>query len=256
MKNVLVISSTEEWVPVLEEDLKEIGLSVSHSVPSAIHQEKLSSFHPVLVVMDLFLSFEKNISCLKELRAFDPEGKIPVFCLCEAASPEAMAATWKQLSEIYPVVKIFSKPLKGRTLAEAVNQAMHPGAKSLKMVLVIDDSPTQLAITIKQLSPHYRVITASTGREGLRLAMLENPDLILLDLNMPDMNGLKVCADLKSFHPTDKTPVLVYTSSGDRHLLNHALLVGASDCVAKELYAEEVIKKIDNLLKSDLLYPE
>ncbi|MBN2145061.1 MAG: response regulator [Candidatus Aureabacteria bacterium] len=250
MKKVLAISSTEEWVNSLREDLKEIEVSVNLCQTLSI-QKSLDSFQPDVIVLDLCISLEKNTSCLREIQAYSAEKNIPLFCLSEATSKETINQTQKELSEIYPIKQILCKPLKGRKLAQAINQTIYPGTKSLKMILVIDDSPTQLAVTIKQLSSHYRVITASTGREGLRVAMLENPDLILLDLNMPDMNGLKVCADLKSFHPTDQTPIVVYTSSGDSHLINHAFLVGARDCIKKEFYAEEIIKKIDILLESD-----
>jgi PleD family two-component response regulator len=118
-----------------------------------------------------------------------------------------------------------------------------------RKILIIDDSPTQLAITIKMISSYYEVITASTGREGLRIAMIEDPDLIILDLQMPDMNGFKVCADLKSFYPTDKTPILVYTASMNEEKIRKAFLVGASDAIMKSCSQEELLKKIENNLK-------
>ena len=106
------------------------------------------------------------------------------------------------------------------------------------------------------LSSRYEVMTASTGREGLRIAMSEEPDLILLDLNMPDTNGLKVCADLKSFHPTDKIPILIYSTNLDQRLIYKTFLVGASDYIQKTCSEEELIKKIDIFLNSHYILPD
>ena len=81
--------------------------------------------------------------------------------------------------------------------------------------------------------------------------MMEKPDLILLDLYMPETNGLKVCADLKSFHPTDKIPILVYTSCKDDKVINRASLVGASAILSKEISDEELLKNIEKYFKPE-----
>lgn len=87
-----------------------------------------------------------------------------------------------------------------------------------KKVLLVDDSATSLVmnrIVISRKTPH-EVLTAENGLEGLRLAALNKPDLILLDVMMPGMDGLEVCRNLRSKTETSKIPIVLLTyRSGD-----------------------------------------
>jgi len=87
-----------------------------------------------------------------------------------------------------------------------------------KKVLLVDDSATSLVmnrIVITKKTPH-EVLTAENGPEGLRLAALNKPDLILLDVMMPGMDGLEVCRNLRSKTETAKIPIILLTyRSGD-----------------------------------------
>jgi two-component system cell cycle response regulator len=87
-----------------------------------------------------------------------------------------------------------------------------------KKVLLVDDSATSLLmnqIVITRKTPH-EVLTAESGPEGLRLAALNRPDLILLDVMMPGMDGLEVCRNLRTKSETAKVPIVLLTyRSGD-----------------------------------------
>jgi CheY-like chemotaxis protein len=87
-----------------------------------------------------------------------------------------------------------------------------------KKILLVDDSATSLLmnrIVITKKTPHA-VVTADNGPEGLRLADSERPDLILLDVMMPGMDGLEVCRKLRGQSGTAKVPVVLLTyRSGD-----------------------------------------
>jgi two-component system cell cycle response regulator len=87
-----------------------------------------------------------------------------------------------------------------------------------KKVLLVDDSATSLVmnrVVITRKTPH-EVLTAESGLEGLRLAALNKPDLILLDVMMPGMDGLEVCRNLRSKTETAKIPIVLLTyRSGD-----------------------------------------
>src|SRR5689334_20827749 len=89
-------------------------------------------------------------------------------------------------------------------------------------VLVIDDSPTNVAAIRLELEQFgYDVLTASTGRAGLDTAVAAQPDVVLLDIIMPDMDGYEVCRHMRDTAATSAIPVVVITGltgSGDRLL--------------------------------------
>ena len=80
------------------------------------------------------------------------------------------------------------------------------------MLLVIDDTPDGLSLIAGLLSPHYQVLVANRGEQGLRLAQRQPaPDLILLDIMMPLLDGYQVCRQLKSDAETQDIPVIFLT---------------------------------------------
>src|SRR5688500_13916196 len=97
-------------------------------------------------------------------------------------------------------------------------------------ILVIDDSPPNVALVRAQLErAGHRVLTASTGREGLVVAAANPPDLILLDVMMPGLDGYEVCQRLKADPATRAIPVVMLTSLRERTDKIRALEIGADD---------------------------
>lgn len=109
-------------------------------------------------------------------------------------------------------------------------------------ILVIDDEPQILrALRTILTAREFRVSTASTGEQGLALAAAEQPDLIILDLSLPDMDGVDVCRNLREW---TRTPVIVLSvreSEQDKVL---ALDMGADDYVTKPFGIDELLARI------------
>ena len=118
----------------------------------------------------------------------------------------------------------------------------------MKRLLFIDDESQLLAIFRKAFTKeHYEVFTATSGLEGLKIARKEKPDLIVLDMRMPKLDGLEV---LKRLRKRDKkTKVVMLTGYGTAGLIREALELGISDFVAKpfDLHAlQRLIKEVLN----------
>ena len=79
-------------------------------------------------------------------------------------------------------------------------------------ILVIDDTPANLSLLNQLLREHYRVKLANNGMKGLALAAASVPDLILLDIMMPEIDGYEVCRRLKADPATARTPVIFLTA--------------------------------------------
>jgi EAL domain-containing protein (putative c-di-GMP-specific phosphodiesterase class I)/CheY-like chemotaxis protein len=118
-----------------------------------------------------------------------------------------------------------------------------------KQILVIDDEQDFLEIISFTLeNAFYGVMTASSPEEGLEKAKL-NPDLILLDLKMPGMNGHEVCKRLKEDLSTMHIPVIILTSSGDTLDKVQAFNLGVVDFINKQFPIEEILVRIKSVLR-------
>jgi diguanylate cyclase (GGDEF)-like protein len=101
------------------------------------------------------------------------------------------------------------------------------------MVLIVDDVPTNIQILAHALSSAYRIKVASTGKDALKIAQRERPDLILLDIMMPGMDGFEVCRRLKSDAHTHKIPVIFVTAKNADADEEQGLNLGAVDYITK-----------------------
>lgn len=100
-------------------------------------------------------------------------------------------------------------------------------------VLVVDDEPANLRVLKQILNDEYRLIFAKSGGEALRLAEQKTPDLILLDIMMPDMTGLEVCKTLKTQPTTAAIPVIFVTALSDETDEAQGFELGAVDYITK-----------------------
>ncbi len=121
-----------------------------------------------------------------------------------------------------------------------------------KVILVIEDSPTQALHTYSLLERSgIQAICATNGRMGLNLAHQVHPDLIVLDVQMPDMNGFEVCSQLKNDPDTREIPVIMLTRNDAIDAVQMGLQCGADDYIPKDAFADAVL--IETLRQMGLL---
>ncbi len=117
-------------------------------------------------------------------------------------------------------------------------------------ILVVDDIPENLRLLIKLLSVQgYKVRVTTNGRLALKSAFLVQPDLILLDVKMPDMNGYEVCERLKQDETTCDIPIIFLSISDDVIDKIKAFTVGGVDYITKPFEAIEILARIENQLR-------
>jgi len=117
-------------------------------------------------------------------------------------------------------------------------------------ILVIDDEPQILrALRTILAARHFRVITASRGEEGLALAATQSPDVIILDLSLPDMDGIEVCARLREW---THVPIIILSVRDSERDKVAALDKGADDYLTKPFGIEELLARIRVALRHSL----
>jgi two-component system, OmpR family, KDP operon response regulator KdpE len=114
-------------------------------------------------------------------------------------------------------------------------------------VLLVDDEPNILATLAPLLRTRgYEVLTAMSGRAAIETAEREKPDLIVLDLGLPDIDGVDVCRTVRE---TMNVPIVVLSARGGEHDKVRALDLGADDYVTKPFGAEELLARIRAALR-------
>lgn len=123
--------------------------------------------------------------------------------------------------------------------------------KMKNKILVVDDEKDIVDIIKYNLEQEgeFEVLTASNGKDALGLSETEKPDLILLDIMMPEMNGFDVCKQLKTYTPTSKIPVIFLTAKENEIDEIIGLEIGADDYIQKPISPRKIIARIKSVIR-------
>ncbi len=227
---ILVVEDSSETLLVYDKMLGSAGFQVlgARSVREA--RDALASFRPRAIILDIMLKGEDAWTLLTELKRSPDLQDIPVAVVSTVEDERKALALG---ADVY-----CRKPLDRQTLLGIVAPLAAPGTS--KRVLVADDEEISRYVLRQHLLAARHVISeAATGEEALRLARAERPDLICLDLEMPDIGGTEVLRLLRADPGTRDIPVVVVTATplddaGRRRLGELAAHVLTKDAVTCE----------------------
>lgn len=124
---------------------------------------------------------------------------------------------------------------------QTATTAANPGGR----ILVVDDQPANLRAVSALLTRHgYEVLTAGNGEDALAQAIAQVPDLLLLDMMMPGMDGFELLAEIQQHPELRKLPTIFLTAAQDRDMLLRAFDAGAVDYVTKPFIPEELLARV------------
>ncbi len=120
-------------------------------------------------------------------------------------------------------------------------------------ILVIDDDPNMTELLKLLLEPaSSAILIANSGPEGIHLAKTQHPDMMILDLMMPDMSGWQVCKVVRDF---SKLPILILSALDSPGLVAAALDAGADDYLIKPVTSNVLVAHVKNLVKRNRIIP-
>jgi len=123
------------------------------------------------------------------------------------------------------------------------------GGATLSKILVIDDDPMAVRLIELSLSAAgFEVVTAASAMEGLRAVRTERPDLVLLDIMMPDMDGVEMCRHLRGHSDTAHIPIILLSAKTQLDDKIRGLRAGADDYITKPAEPREVIARVEAVL--------
>ena len=119
-----------------------------------------------------------------------------------------------------------------------------------KKVLVVDDSRTALMMEreILEKGTPYQCVTASDGQEAIEKAKRDLPDLILMDVVMPRMNGFEACKMMRQHQGTRNIPIVLVTTRGEEEYMEAGFQSGCNDYITKPVNGEELVALLQSYL--------
>jgi len=117
-----------------------------------------------------------------------------------------------------------------------------------KKILLVDDEPDILRTVDFRLTQFgYKIITATDGENAVKIIRNEKPDLVLLDLRLPGINGIEVCKIVRSDETIKNTPIILFTASASR-ITEDCAKCGANDYLLKPFDPKNLLEKINKYL--------
>ncbi len=119
----------------------------------------------------------------------------------------------------------------------------------MKNILIIEDVEDHLEIVKLILEQNgYNILVATTGTEGLNCARTNSPDLVILDVVLPEMNGYEVCKEIKNGTDTKHIPIIMLSVRSNPEDIETAYKAGANKYITKPFNLEDLVKEVKNHL--------
>ncbi|MBT4839050.1 MAG: response regulator [Methylococcales bacterium] len=125
----------------------------------------------------------------------------------------------------------------------------------MEKILIVDDSPTESYVISKMLKEYgYSVVEAENGYDGIKIAKQEKPDIILMDVVMPGINGYQTTRRLNRDPDTKSIPVIIVTTKNQHSDKVWGLRQGAQDYLTKAVVKSDLIASIKNAIENNSLH--
>ncbi|RCJ37861.1 histidine kinase [Nostoc minutum NIES-26] len=200
---VLVVEDNDETLLIYEKCLQASNYQMISATTVNQAKQALQRFRPVAIILDILLQEQNTWSFLAEIKDNDVTRHIPIIVVTVIDNEKQVLASGADEFLIKPVDRL----LLLTKLDTLVKQD-----KLQKLLLIDDDLASRYVLKQLLTNTSLHILEAANGSEGLRLAESEKPQAIVLDLNMPGINGMEVLNQLKSNPVTSAIPVILNTS--------------------------------------------
>jgi len=235
---VLVIDHNPDIADLVETYLRKRGYDVVKAHSAAEARRAAAKVKPVLITLDVMLDDADGFELLQQLKDDPNTADAPIVVLS--------IVTDEGKSLRHGAADYLEKPIDQSRLTKIVDDLI--GAKASPVVLVVDDDRHIVDALSRTLrSKGFAVAQAYDGREAMKAIDQSKPDLILLDLRMPVMDGYQVIQEVKTHDATKDIPIVVMTA----HRMDHDridILSLAAEAVSKPFSAEELAQRVEFVL--------
>ncbi len=242
MQNVLIVSEVQSYLIVsLQEKLAEVNCKVTNV---QANPDLLSKIKEELDMIFIFgtedlLNQRQGLTYLKDKAL---EDDVPIFV---SGDPQELLEIQKDIP-LHLIQKEFPRPINVNEVAEAIDSYLKIfGKQNKKKILVVDDSGAMLRNVKGWLEDKYQVILANSGAMAIKYLSTNRPDLVLLDYEMPIVDGKQVLGMIRSETEFSDIPVIFLTSKGDKESVMQVMDLKPDGYLLKTMPPEQIKKSVD-----------
>lgn len=244
-KKIMLVDDEEVIHNVIKNALKgdKYEIFSMYEGDSAIRD--ISKIKPDLVITDITMPGKDGLQVCMEIKSNSDTVGIPVMIVSAHADDQIIEKGFNAGADEY-----ITKPFSMEELVSKVESVLSETLNKRKeKILIVDDSPTVISVLKNGISKEgFTVITASDGDDGLQKALIELPDIIISDIEMPKMNGFEFCKQVKVNQITKHIPFVALTSKGSRGARGLGKRAGINAYLLKPFTIEKVVVIIERFL--------
>ena len=246
MQNILIVSEVQSYLLVsLQEKLAEVNCKVMNV---QANPDLLSKIKEELDMIFIFgtedlLNQRQGLTYLKDKAL---EDDVPIFFFFY---PQELLEIQKDIP-LHLIQKEFPRPINVSEVAEAIDSYLKTfGKQNKKKILVVDDSGAMLRNVKGWLEDKYQVILANSGAMAIKYLSTNRPDLVLLDYEMPIVDGKQVLGMIRSETEFSDIPVIFLTSKGDKESVMQVMDLKPDGYLLKTMPPEQIKKSVDTFFE-------
>lgn len=232
---VLVVEDNREELLIFERHLSNTRFQLVSAKTIKDARKALRTVRPVAIVLDVLLRGEHSWDLLQDIKRDPATADIPVLVVTIVDNREKAFALGAD--------GFHTKPVDRTWLLKSLDEIASK-AEGRQVLLIDDDEASRYVLKSALGRSDFRIVEAAGGHEGLRKAREERPDVVILDLSMPDLSGFEVLARLKEDPHTAGIPVIIHTSKvldeHEREMLREAVAVVSKENESRELLREHL----------------
>jgi putative two-component system response regulator len=247
---ILIIEDSRSIRGILANKLKAFGAEVTTAEDGQKGLDKIQQQTFDLVLSDVEMPVMNGLELCKALKNQAKTQRIPVVLISSMERDEDIDRGFEAGASAY-ILKSSPDDLLLRTIEETLEKVRF---KRDRTVMIVDDSQTVLKLVKNGLAQAgYRVLTATDGRKALELLTTHLPDIIISDLDMPEMNGFEFRENLRTDSTFASIPFIVMSANSDRASMRKMVERGAAGYIVKPFNMEQLIITTEKILSDQFL---
>ena len=269
-KRVLVVEDNQTAMMQIRAVLESEGYLVDTASGGQEAIDYVKDTIPDGIILDLMMPKVDGFAVLNSIRADETKQKIPILILTakDLTKEDLKELKYNNVQQLVQKGDVPREILIHKTrlmlgepsMIEPLRKTRAPEIQKKKhlkkvrsegkpTILVVEDNPDNMFTMRAVLHNNYDILEATDGEEGLKMALSERPDLILLDMSLPKMDGFTVINKMKEDEKTRHIPVIALTARAMKGEREEIIEAGCDDYISKPIEPEEVLKKIGEWLE-------
>ena len=239
---LLTIDDNIQFTQQLEKAAPKWGVRVAIAKNAAEARKLLQEELPEIILLKITFPEAEGLALLQELRHLKPS--LPIAVLMEDGTFENRLSIVHQGANL-----VLPEPVSCENILTSLVELVENSGWGAKIMIVDDDPQVLWALEIALKPWGFQLTTLDDPKRFWDLLSTTNPDLLVLDLEMPDINGIELCQVLRSDRRWQQLPVLFLSAHQDRQSQTQAFAIGADDYIFKPVKGAELAHRILNRLK-------